>query len=41
MDAVLDKHTLYASSGTIGLTDVEADMHHVHKELIRVGVVLL
>ena len=38
VDAVLDKHTLYASSGTIELTDVEADMHHVHKELI--GVVL-
>ena len=38
VDAVLDKHTLYASSGTIELTDVEADMHHVHKELV--GVVL-
>ena len=38
VDAVLDKHTLYASSGTIELTDVEADMHNVHKELI--GVVL-
>ena len=36
VDAVLDKHTLYASSGTIELTDLEADMHHVHKELIRV-----
>ena len=34
VDAVLDKHTLYASSGTIELTDVEADMHHVHKELV-------
>ena len=41
VDAVLDKHTLYASSGTIELTDVEADRNHVHKELIRVGVVLL
>ena len=38
VDAVLDKHTLYASSGTIELTDAEADMHHVHKELV--GVVL-
>ena len=38
VDAVLDRHTLYASSGTIELTDVEADMHHVHKELV--GVVL-
>ena len=38
VDEVLDKHTLYASSGTIELTDVEVDMHHVHKELV--GVVL-
>ena len=38
VDAVLDKHTQYASSGTIELTDLEADMHHVHKGLV--GVVL-
>ena len=38
VDAVLDKHTLYASLGIIELTEVEADMHHMHKELV--GVVL-
>ena len=36
MDEVLDKHTLYASSGTVELSDTEADMHHVHKELVSV-----